>query len=214
MPVFASRLRLWGERKTGERMRIALIATIGALASVLVQGEESVKDVERVVTVCLTGGPSAVIRTPAKALASKMFAGIGVTLNFRECFRGCPAQGILINLTEETPATLFPGALGYALPYEGSHIRLFYDRIAQDRPPVLLPPLLAHVMVHEITHILEGISEHSAQGIMKAHWTQNDFSCMILRTLPFSDRDVDMIYRGLAARNARFQAAVELSARL
>jgi len=195
-------------------MRIALIATIGALASVLVQGEESVKPAERAVSVCLTGGPGAVTRAPAKALASKMFAGIGVTLNWREGFHGCPPQGILISLTEETPATLFPGALGYALPYEGSHIRLFYDRIAQDRPPVLLPPLLAHVMVHEITHILEGISEHSAQGIMKAHWTQNDFSCMILRPLPFSDRDVDMIYRGLAARTVRFQAAVELSARL
>jgi hypothetical protein len=143
-----------------------------------------------------------------------MFAAIGVTVNWREGFRDCPPQGIFLSLTEQTPAELFPGALGYSLPYEGSHIRLFYDRISHDRPPILVPALLAHVFAHEITHMLQGISEHSAHGIMKARWTQDDFSCMIVKPLPFSDRDVDMIYRGLAARIARFQAAVELRARL
>jgi len=195
-------------------MRIAVIATIGALASMAGQAAESVKAVERVVTVCLTGGPSALVRTPSKAMASKMFGAVGVTLNWHEGLRHCTPQSILLSLTDKTPATLFPGALGYSLPYEGSHIRLFYDRIAQDRPLMLVPALLAHVMVHEITHILEGISEHSAQGIMKARWTQDDFSRMIAKPLAFSDRDVDMIYRGLAARTARLQAAVELSARL
>ena len=195
-------------------MRIAVLTTIGALASVVVQAGEPVRAAERVVTVCMTGGPGTVIRTPAKVIASKMFAAIGVTVNWREGFRDCPPQGIFLSLTEETPAALFPGALGYSLPYEGSHIRLFYDRIAHDRPPILVPALLAHVMVHEITHMLQGISEHSTQGIMKARWTQDDFSYLIVKPLPFSDRDVDMIYRGLAARIARFQAAVELSARL
>jgi hypothetical protein len=196
-------------------MRITVIIMIGALASsCVVQAGEPVIAAERVVTVCLTGGPSTLIRTPSKAMASKMFAAIGVTLNWREGFHGCPPQGILISLTEETPAGLFPGALGYSLPYEGSHIRLFWDRIAQGRPQVLLPPLLAHVIVHEIAHMLQGINEHSAQGIMKARWTQDDFLCMIVKPFPFLDRDVDMIYRGLAARTARFQAAVELSARL
>jgi hypothetical protein len=69
-------------------------------------------------------------------------------------------------------------------------------------------------MVHEITHMLQGINEHSAEGIMKARWTQDDFSRMIAKPLPFSDRDVEMIYRGLAARTARLRAAVEMSASL
>jgi hypothetical protein len=215
MPVFASRLRLWLERKRGGAMRIAVIATIGALASSwVVQAGEPVIAAERVVTVCLAGGPSKSVRTPSKAMASKMFAAIGVTLNWHEGLNDCPPQGILLSLTEKTPAALFPGALGYSLPYEGSHIRLFYDRISEERPPMLVPALLAHVMVHEITHILEGINEHSTQGIMKARWTQDDFSCMIVKPLPFSDRDVDMINRGLVARTARLQAAVELSALL
>ena len=196
-------------------MRIAMVVTIGALASswVVRAGEPAIA-AERVVTVCLTGGPSKSVRTPSKVMASKMFAAIGVTLNWHEGLNDCPSQGILLNLTEETPAALFPGALGYSLPYEGSHVRLFYDRIAQDRPPILVPALLAHVMVHEITHMLEGINEHSTQGIMKAGWTQDDFSCMIVKPLSFSDRDVDMIYRGLTARTTRFQVAAELSARL
>jgi hypothetical protein len=79
---------------------------------------------------------------------------------------------------------------------------------------MLVPALLAHVMVHEITHMLQGINEHSAQGIMKGRWTQDDFSCMIVKPLPFSDRDVDMIYRGLTARTTRFEVAAQLSARL
>ncbi len=193
-------------------MRIAVIAAIGVAASVVAPAGEAVKPLERAVSVCISGGPSAVIRTPSKAIASKMFGAIGVTLHWHEGLRNCPLQGILLSLTDETPATLFPGALGYSLPYEGSRIRLFWDRIEEDRPQVLLAFLLAHVMVHEITHMLQGINEHSAEGIMKAHWNQDDLSCMIVKPLSFSDRDIDMIYRGLAARTARLQAAVQLSA--
>jgi hypothetical protein len=215
MPGFASGLRLWIDRRPGGIVRIALIATIGGLAaSWVAQAGEPVTAAERVVTVCLDGGPSKSVRTPSKAMASQMFAAIGVTVNWHEGLKDCPPHGILLSLTEKTPAALFPGALGYSLPYEGSHIRLFYDRISQERPPMLVPALLAHVMVHEITHMLEGINEHSTQGIMKARWTQDDFSCMIVKPLSFSDRDIDTIYRGLAARTARFRAAVELSARL
>jgi len=34
--------------------------------------------------------------------------------------------------------------------------------------------LLAHVLVHEIADILEGVDQDSEEGVMKAHWTADD----------------------------------------
>jgi hypothetical protein len=58
--------------------------------------------------------------------------------------------------------------------------------------------LLAHVLVHEITHILEGIPHHSQDGVMKAHWTPQDIVRMASRPLPFDPQDVALIQYGLA----------------
>jgi hypothetical protein len=40
---------------------------------------------------------------------------------------------------------------------------------------------------------------------MKAHWTGYDQSRMMVTPLSFTPADVDMIYKGLSARNARPQ---------
>jgi hypothetical protein len=37
-----------------------------------------------------------------------------------------------------------------------------------DRGQAFSNALLAHVMAHEITHVLEGIDRHSSEGVMKA----------------------------------------------
>ncbi len=60
------------------------------------------------------------------------------------------------------------GALAFARPYEGVHITLFYDRVQAVTEPELTGTVLAHVLVHEITHILQGTCRHSATGVMKA----------------------------------------------
>ena len=59
--------------------------------------------------------------------------------------------------------------------------------------------LLAHVLVHEITHILQGITRHSETGIMKAHWTPEDYEEMQLRPLSFTRKDIELIQIGLAS---------------
>ena len=60
-------------------------------------------------------------------------------------------------------------ALAVALPFEGIHIEIFYDRIraAEGFVP---PDYLGHVLAHEITHILQSVARHSDSGLMKAHW--------------------------------------------
>ena len=51
---------------------------------------------------------------------------------------------------------------------------IFYDRVRKIKPNKI-PAVLAHVMVHEVTHILQGICRHSASGVMKAQWDEEDF---------------------------------------
>lgn len=111
----------------------------------------------------------------AKVIASSMFRRIGVTLIWMDS-GSCPPGGIHITLADRAPDTLHRGALAQALPYEGTHIRVFRDRIDEANPPDLVPHLLAHVLVHEIIHILQGCNWHSDRGVMKAHWDYADFA--------------------------------------
>jgi hypothetical protein len=138
---------------------------------------------------------------PAQTLAGRMFAAIGISL---EWARGKPSgessqPPIVIEVVTGMPENFHPGSLAYALPYEGSHITMFVDRIQNMRAA---SKVLAHVMVHEITHILQGISRHSATGVMKERWTPGDFADMRFRPLPFTPLDIELIYSGLAQRTA------------
>jgi hypothetical protein len=113
----------------------------------------------------------------------------------------CPAGGntLQVSLSYHTPEHQLPGSLAFALPYEGSHIVVFYDRV-QKSDPSLVTRLLAYTLVHEVTHILEGITRHSKRGIMKAHWDREDCFEIGLGRLGFAPEDIDLIYRGVDAR--------------
>jgi hypothetical protein len=107
----------------------------------------------------------------------------------------------MVSLSLNTPKDVSPGALAYALAYEGVHIQVFYDRMA-DADNDLRPYLLAYVVVHEITHILQRIDRHSDSGIMKAHWSAPEYGLMRIGQLKFADEDINLIHEGLAARAA------------
>ena len=140
------------------------------------------------------------VRAPAVGLANKMFATIGIRLDWRsgEPPRTSSARPIGIELATDTPANLLPGALASAMPYEGVHIRVFYDRIRSDVVPRSV--LLAHVLVHEIAHLLQGTDQHSGSGVMKAVWTHRDHVQMRIEALPFTPQEVERIHLGLALR--------------
>ena len=133
---------------------------------------------------------------PAQTLAGRMFAAIGISLEWAKGKAVAkPSQSpIIIEMVTRTPPKLMPGSLGYAVTCEGSHITVFLDRIEEMRAP---SNVLAHVMVHEITHLLQGIGRHSATGVMKEMWTAGDFGGMRLRPLSFTSVDIDLIYAGL-----------------
>ena len=132
------------------------------------------------------------------AIASRMFRSIGVTLMWVNS-TSCPPEGVRITVAGHTPATLHPGALAYATPYEGTHIRVFLDRIEATQP-ALVPHLLAHVLVHETIHILEGCTRHSDHGLMKAHWDDVDRAQMVWADLPIAPEDIHLVHLGIQLR--------------
>ena len=143
------------------------------------------------------------VMNQARLIAAKMFSGAGVQIGWR---RHVPANGklpagaVVIVLTSHTPKDLLPGALARSLPYEGVHIRVFWDRVERATLPTPAAVVLAHVLVHEITHILQRIERHSESGVMKALWTVEDYAEMRWRPLPFTLDDIKLIHSGLAKR--------------
>ena len=143
----------------------------------------------------------------AEITAASMFAEIGVQIVWHPD-RACPPDAIRITFSDRADRNFRSLALAYALPYEATHIQVFYDRLRQ-HPTRLQPVLLAHVLVHEIAHILQGVSRHSASGIMMARWGSSEYDEMVVKPLRFTDEDIRLIRVGLQARESRLIAARE-----
>ena len=187
-------------------MNIAAITMLAATVGVAAQVSGAGRTEDKSVSVCVENTAGFDVLPLAEQTASKMFAEAGVTIDWHRGLMGCPAEGILISLSglsDHAPADLPLQALAYALPYEGSHIVIFYDRLQRKVKPAQMSSLLAHVLAHEVTHILQGIHRHSGRGLMKANWDGADYQAMTWKPLPFTPEDIDLIHRGLAARAAR-----------
>jgi hypothetical protein len=91
-------------------------------------------------------------------------ASAGVSVKWIECGRSASNDGAdaVIDLVSGARND-HPGALGYALPFEGAHM-------------------------------------HSAQGIMKAHWSEGDYAQMMWRPMLFRADDTERIQAGLRVR--------------
>jgi len=155
-----------------------------------------------------SGAPQSVTYN-AQMIAGKMFGAIGV--NNIKWQSGAPSSSgvedthpIILTITDHTPDRFYPGELASALPFEGVHIRILYDRLgAAVNLPNMGSILLAHVMAHEIGHMLQGVARHSASGLMRARWTHEDYLAMQSGELRFDPFDVKLIQNGLKNRIAR-----------
>jgi hypothetical protein len=172
-------------------MKIKVLAAMTATLAVSASAEQKldvfVNNNERI--------PFATLQR-AEALASRMFASADVRIVWHGVARpGWKGRNhvIIIQLELDTPAAYHPGALGCSLPYEGVHVSIFYNRILQMDQPNLESVLLGHAMVHEMTHLLQGIDRHSATGVMKAHWDSGDYFEMKRHLLMFTSEDIQLI---------------------
>ena len=179
-------------------MKITGVTVMAAMVGTTVWAG-AIPPAERQVTICTGYTQDLGLENQAKVVASDIFAGIGVKILWHSP-RQCPAEAILITFSNDEPASLLPGALAYAMPFEGTHIVVFYDRV-KNRPGSV-SCLLGHVIAHEVAHILQGRVRHSESGIMKAQWTGVDYQQMTWKPLQFTDEDVMLIHSGLKVREA------------
>jgi hypothetical protein len=187
-------------------MKLAAMMTMAAVMGSAAWASD--RSGEQKVVACFEESAGQLPETPqARMIASKLFQPAGVKLEVLSGQRSCEGQGdhvIVVRLSRNTPPDLRPGALAYARPFEGVHIQVFYDRIANGaHSRQLRPYLLAYVIVHEIAHILQGIDRHSDSGIMKATWDAREHDLMLTSKLVFAEEDMALIHKGLAARAAR-----------
>jgi hypothetical protein len=133
--------------------------------------------------------PAAVLQS-ARAQAAWMFAKVGVPVRWHTGEPPAGVSAIQVRFTTGLPDNVRPLALAYAHPFaQGvAGIIVLYDRVrsAAERRPGFEHRLLAHVLAHEIGHILDGTNAHSESGVMKARWTLDDYEKMAKSPLPFA----------------------------
>jgi hypothetical protein len=186
-------------------MKILGVLTMAVMAAASDCEAEIDGAAERKVMVCMASNADFAVFWRAESVAADMFAKAGVRIEWKS-YDACPREAIRISFSDHTNADFLPGAFAYAMPYEGVHIVVFYGRVKLIEP-AKFPYVLAHVLVHEITHVVQGVSRHSESGVMKAHWTSGDLSQMAFKPLPFTPADIVLIHRGLDARQLRLTAA-------
>ena len=178
-------------------MKLATMVMIAAASSA--SAGEIASTPERSIRVCMDPKPDANIQA-ARLSANSILGRAGVRIKW-SCMA---APGVIqVTLSDRTTETDHPGALAYALPFEGIHIVVFYDRVQQTESSVRARFLLAYVLVHEITHILQSVDSHSANGIMRARWGNEEYFQMARGTLGFTSNDVSLIHSGMDARASR-----------
>jgi hypothetical protein len=169
-----------------------LVAGTGAWAS---DGAQTSK---RMVIACLNPGANASMMYRGQATAAQILKQAGVRLEWRGDESACAGgRGLVVTVSRATSVDQHPGALAYALTFERTHIVLFYDRILTAASPAVTPYLLGHVLAHEIVHMLQGVEQHSASGLMKARWDNRDHADMQRGCLKLTEDDIDLIQNGL-----------------
>lgn len=154
------------------------------------------------------------LKSNAKAQAQQIFARYGIALRWKDGRRPGPAfdGSIAIELVHNAPSLdlATAHALAHARMKEGVSIAVFWDRIRYKHHA---GAVLAHVFVHEITHLLQGVPRHSDTGIMKGNWNRLDFAAMVpgetqgVEPLQFETEDLELIREGLTNRKARAATA-------
>jgi hypothetical protein len=184
-------------------MRIAGWIALAAMGSGLQAGRcQAAHDVAPApadVTVYLEDG-NAMLNLLTKSMVGRMFEAAGVRVAWRAGHpRPDAARGlaVTVRMTETAGSDRERRVMGRTFPFgAGVHrIDVFLDtiRARADASQVDEYKITAHVLAHEIGHLLEGIDHHSGDGIMKACWTRDDYRTMARQPLAFAEEDLEMI---------------------
>lgn len=142
----------------------------------------------------------------AKAEVAWMYSHIGIHVVWSNGKVSAGARIIRIHFVKSAldlsrpacqPDTL---ALATRITSDSPSITVLYDRIDSITTGRrgLLAPLLAHVLAHEIGHILKGNDIHEDCGVMKARWGPGDLEEMRRAPLSFTPADVEQMRSHIA----------------
>lgn len=194
-------------------MKLSAMLVLAALAAGQAFAADGDKGEKAVVTAYIWGLENLPfdVRTGSLQIASDVFSTIGVSVKWRQ---KKPAEGqaqreraLAICVVGKTGGSS-QKTLAAARPYEGSEITIFYGAMGwASQHPQLARMVFAHVLVHEMTHNLQQVSQHSKTGMMKERWTSEDFAAMQWKPLSFEPADVELIHRGLANRSLQMASA-------
>jgi hypothetical protein len=174
---------------------LAMLAMTAMAAASLCAGQSAVPQ-KATVTVCMESDPYTL--EGVRPLTAAAFARIGVGIAWHtldDCPLGVDAIQVRLSHDPAGVRNASTQALAAAQP-SARTIIVFLDRVkelSRNRGISLMP----NVLIHEITHILEGINRHSATGVMKARWDEKDYFAMRCQPLDFAPQDVTLIYDGL-----------------
>lgn len=182
----------------------------GALMALIAVAPATARSAGKIsVCVAARDEPPTLVLLRAEAISAQMFASAGVSVEWLSqkaaaCRGARQANTVALGFMTNSPADLHPGALAYAQPHEDKIVVMF-DRI-EHYVAKSDKAVLAHVMTHEIAHLLEGVSRHSETGVMKAKWDARDFDLMTYHPLLFAPEDIELIRHGMV-RRAQYSGA-------
>ena len=137
-----------------------------------------------------------------KAIVSSIFERIGVQIRWRE---GEPSpDSFEIRVVQHAPPTASAEAMASTL-IAGGAITVYEDRVRQRMGrahPGAANIALAYVFAHKLAHAIQGVGRHSDSGILKAYWTNDDFTAMLFNKLVFTEFDATLIRKRLATRQS------------
>jgi len=116
--------------------------------------------------------PSSRADRPVRDRACRRSAGISLEFALGKPRSHGVAEVIAAEIVEQADARFRPGSLKFATlgTNASTRIEILYNPIRVFRRDDATGHVLAHIFVHEITHVLEDVARHSASGIMKARW--------------------------------------------
>ena len=118
-------------------------------------------------------------------------------------------EPLIIALDARAPARSLPRVLASTTLDEGAavRIRVYYDHVVAFVSAYphrsWLPQFLGKVLAHEIAHVLEGVSRHSKEGVMKAIWDDRQCAELAKGPLPFAAEDIARIKAHFYPRASR-----------
>jgi hypothetical protein len=180
-----------------------ILAALGILALNGASAADAKVQQANTITVCVDQGNTKISLPIAESVTSAIFANIGFRVEWKGDVRLCTSErgDIQIYVLEKATKNVSSDALGYAMPFQGSIIVVFADRLRMYATQTLRWSYLAgYVMAHEIAHLLQGLSRHSATGIMKASLDRQDVEKCFRHSMTFADEDIQMIRTGFEVR--------------